>query len=111
MSTTSLTDSSAGSTSGTEPLVVKPKLAWVMLCCGNTRGYELLAAGELDSYLDGRSRKITVDSIHEYIARRLAALPPVLEKHDLGIEAGSTAHVTPPARRRGRPPHRPPICK
>ena len=30
-----------------EPLVVKPKVAWKMLGCGNTRGYELLAAGEL----------------------------------------------------------------
>lgn len=29
------------------PLLVKPKVAWKMLSCGNTRGYELLAAGEL----------------------------------------------------------------
>jgi hypothetical protein len=42
-----------------------------MLGCGNTRGYELLAAGELESFLDGRSRKITVESINRYIARRL----------------------------------------
>ena len=32
-----------------EPLVVKAKVAWKMLGCGNTRGYELLASGELDS--------------------------------------------------------------
>jgi hypothetical protein len=44
-----------------------------MLGCGNTRGYELLAAGELESFLDGRARKITVESIHNYIARKLAA--------------------------------------
>jgi excisionase family DNA binding protein len=56
-----------------EPLVVKPKVAWTMLGCGNTRGYELLAAGELDSYKDGRSRKITVASIKGYVARQLAA--------------------------------------
>jgi hypothetical protein len=43
-----------------------------MLNCGNTRLYELLTAGELDSFLDGRSRKITVDSIRRYIARQLA---------------------------------------
>jgi hypothetical protein len=55
------------------PLVVKPKIAWRMLSCSNTRGYELLAAGELESFLDGRSRKITVESIHALIARRLAA--------------------------------------
>jgi hypothetical protein len=54
------------------PLVVKPKVAWKMLACSNTRGYELLAVGELESFLDGRSRKITVESIHRYIARRLA---------------------------------------
>jgi len=54
-------------------LVVKPATAWKMLACSNTRGYELLNAGELDSFLDGRSRKITVESIRRYIARRLSA--------------------------------------
>jgi hypothetical protein len=71
------------------PLVVKPKTAWKMLACSNTRGYELIAAGEIDSFLDGRSRKITVESIHQYIARRLA--PAVTPTKD-----------TKP-RRRGRP--------
>ena len=56
-----------------EPLVVKPKVAWRMLGCGNTRGYELIAAGELESYKDGRSRKITIESIKRYVARQLAA--------------------------------------
>jgi hypothetical protein len=55
------------------PLVVKPKTAWRLLACSNTKGYELLAAGELESFLDGRSRKITVASIRALIARRLAA--------------------------------------
>jgi hypothetical protein len=54
------------------PLLVKPKVAWKMLACSNTRGYELIAAREIDSFLDGRSRKITVESIRRYIARRLA---------------------------------------
>ena len=53
------------------PLLVKPKVAWKMLSCGNTRGYELLAAGELESFKDGSSRKITVELIHRYIARHL----------------------------------------
>ncbi len=56
-----------------EPLVVKPKVAWKMLGCGNTRGYELLAAGELESYKDGGSRKITVASIKAFVARQVAA--------------------------------------
>jgi hypothetical protein len=54
------------------PLVVKPKSAWKMLACSNTHGYELLNAGELESFLDGRARKITVESIRGYIVRRLA---------------------------------------
>ena len=54
-----------------EPLVVKPRVAWRLLDCSNTRGYELLRAKELDSYLDGRSRKITMESIHRYIKRHL----------------------------------------
>jgi hypothetical protein len=55
-----------------EPLAVRPKAAWRMLGCGNSHGYQLLARGELDSFTDGNARKITVDSIKRYIARRLA---------------------------------------
>jgi hypothetical protein len=42
-----------------------------MLACGNTRLYELLNAGELESILDGRSRKIITKSIFVYIEKRL----------------------------------------
>ena len=42
-----------------------------MLDVGNTHLYELIEAGELESYLDGRSRKIIVGSIYRYIQRRL----------------------------------------
>lgn len=55
-----------------ERLVVSPKRARYLLDVGNTRLYELLAASELDSFLDGRSRKITVESIRRYISRRLS---------------------------------------
>jgi hypothetical protein len=58
-------------TSWAEPLLVSPRDAWRMLGCGNTHGYALLKAGELQSFLDGRSRKITVASIHGYVARKL----------------------------------------
>jgi hypothetical protein len=61
--------SMAGSELG--PIVVRPKCARRMLNCGQTRLYELIAAGELDSFLDGRSRKITVESIYRYVRRRL----------------------------------------
>jgi hypothetical protein len=66
-------------------IVVKPKSAWQMLQCSNTRGYELLSAGELDSFLDGRSRKITVESIQRYIARQLElarSVKPPIQDHD-----------------------------
>lgn len=52
-------------------LVVSPRRAMHMLDCGRTRLYQLIGNLELDSYLDGRSRKITVESIHRYIKRRL----------------------------------------
>ncbi len=75
-----------------EPLVVSPKAAWRMLGCGNSHGYELLNGGELQSFLDGRSRRITVASIRAYIARKLAT-------------AGATGAAPQPTspRRRGRP--------
>ena len=74
------------------PLVVKPKVAWKLLACSNTRGYELIAAGELESFLDGRSRKIIVASIHRHIAQRL--------------EAEKTAVATPRPRRQWSRPRK-----
>jgi hypothetical protein len=68
-------------------IVVSPRRARHMLDCGTTRLYQLLAAGELESFLDGRSRKITVASIRRYVERRLS----------------TTTATNPPLRRRGRP--------
>jgi hypothetical protein len=56
-----------------EPLIVSPRRARSMLDCGNTRLYELIAAHELETFKDGKSRKITVKSIKAYIARRIEA--------------------------------------
>jgi excisionase family DNA binding protein len=70
-------------------LVVSPRRAMYMLDCGRTHVYELIAQGELVSYLDGRSRKITVESIHRYIERRLqqhgskGTIPPLLGPDEL----------------------------
>jgi hypothetical protein len=75
-----------------EKLVVSPRHAKHMLDVGNTRLYELLNRKELDSFLDGRSRKITVESIYRFIARRLAL-------------TRDTSNVLP--RRRSRPPKTP----
>jgi hypothetical protein len=76
-------------------LVVSPRRARYMLDIGNTRLYELLNRNELDSFLDGRNRKITVESIHRLIERRLA------------LARGT--NVSP--RRRGRPPKTPDTTK
>jgi hypothetical protein len=56
-----------------EPLVVSPRRAQRMLDIGHSRLYELLAGGELRSFKDGKSRKIVVASIRDFVARRLAA--------------------------------------
>jgi hypothetical protein len=79
MDSTTLTDD--------QRIVVGPRRARHMLDCGTTRLYQLLAAGELESFLDGRSRKITVASIKRYVERRL----------------NTTTAANPLARRRGRP--------
>jgi len=43
----------------------------LILGISNSTGYELLAAGELDSIKFGRARRITMESIHALIARHL----------------------------------------
>jgi hypothetical protein len=70
-------------------LLVRPRRACYLLDCGTTHLYELIDNGELESFLDGRSRKIVVASIHRLIAKRLA-----------DKQAGL---AVPQRRRRGRP--------
>jgi hypothetical protein len=53
-----------------EKLVVSPAEARNMLDIGTTRLYELLKS-DLESYKEGKTRKITVRSIHALIERRL----------------------------------------
>jgi len=77
-----------------EPLAVAPRQARILLGVGNTRLYQLIGNGELESYLDGRARRITMDSIRRRIARLLAAATPV------------AVQAAPEARRRGRPQKR-----
>ena len=48
-----------------------------MLQVGLSHLYGLLRSGELDSFYSGRVRRVTVQSIENYITRQLAAeLPP-----------------------------------
>lgn len=59
---------------GIEPLVVRPRVAKRMLGDKENEGlWVLINTGELESYLDGRARLITVASIKGYVARQLAA--------------------------------------
>jgi hypothetical protein len=44
----------------------------MLLSVGNTHLYELISTGELDSYLEGRARRITMESIQRRVARLVA---------------------------------------
>ncbi|MEO8781884.1 MAG: helix-turn-helix domain-containing protein [Bradyrhizobium sp.] len=55
------------------PLVASPNQAMKALLVSRATLYTLLNAGELESYTEGRSRRITVKSISAYVDRRLAA--------------------------------------
>jgi hypothetical protein len=56
-----------------DALVVPPKGACRMLSCSITRLYELLNSREIESYRDGKSRKVVVASIRSYVSRQIAA--------------------------------------
>jgi helix-turn-helix protein len=76
------------------PLAVPPQMAGHMLSLSQSEVYERMRSGELESYQDGRARRVTVASIHAYLARRLAA------------SADGWKQITPPPQQRGRPPSR-----
>jgi hypothetical protein len=56
----------------TAPLVASVADTMAALKNGRAKTYELINSGELESYLDGSSRKVLWSSIHAYIRRRLA---------------------------------------
>ena len=60
---------------GVEPLVLRPNQAMHMLDCDRAYLYELINSGEIESYLDGAARKITVKSIHARIERKIHEAP------------------------------------
>lgn len=53
------------------PIGLTPKAAAAAIPCGITKLYELINAGELDTYTIGRGRRITTASIKAYVARQL----------------------------------------
>ncbi len=56
-----------------EALAVAQRIAKRMLGCGTTRLYDLLNRGELQSFRDGKSRRIVVASLKAYIERQIEA--------------------------------------
>lgn len=46
-----------------EPVAVPPKVAFDALGIGNTKGYELLNSGALESFYIGRSRRVVWASV------------------------------------------------
>jgi excisionase family DNA binding protein len=72
------------------PIAVTPAEASRLLSTGITHVYDLLRAGELHGFHSGRARRITMASIHDYIARQLAA----------ANSAGTLQQDAPPRRRR-----------
>lgn len=90
-----------GNLQNNERLLVRPRRACHLLDCGTTRFYELLDRGELESFLDGRSRKITVESIRRYITKRLTAADqknPVPGGSEKSVPHGDRAIRREPAR-------------
>jgi excisionase family DNA binding protein len=54
-------------------LAVAPREAGRLLSMCMTRVYQLMRDGTLESYRDGRARRIPMEAIHAYVARRRAA--------------------------------------
>ena len=55
-----------------EAIAITPRQACRLLAIGNTRLYQLISKGELQTYLDGRARRVVLASIHRYVTQRLA---------------------------------------
>jgi hypothetical protein len=87
---------------------IRPKVAFKLLGVGNTHGYELINAGELETYREGRARLITVRSVFFLIARRLAANIPPPSQSPVPPPTKTSPlppiqTLSPPKRPRGRP--------
>ena len=56
-----------------EPLAVSSKQAQAMIGCSHNKFYALIAAGEVESYIDGNRRMCTMRSLKAYVQRKLDA--------------------------------------
>ena len=98
-----------------EPISVGTKTAWHLMAVSNAHGYKLIEQGEIDSYREGRVRKVTVASIKAYIARKLVAAktdttPVRTEKATAASVAVRAERKAAGAGSRGRPRKAAPIA-
>jgi hypothetical protein len=68
------------------PMMVKPKAALKLMSISNTKLYEMIKTGELETFKRGGSRYIPVAAINDYIARSLAANKA---RTDAGVQVGN----------------------
>jgi hypothetical protein len=57
-----------------EPIGVPPKIGFLLIGVGVTKGYELISDKQLEVYKVGRATRITLESIRAYVARQVAAV-------------------------------------
>jgi hypothetical protein len=70
----SILPSSAEATDeGLRPLVTGVAGGCYILDCGRDRLYELIRSGVIESYLEGRARKVVIASLYAYVANRRTA--------------------------------------
>lgn len=53
------------------PLAVTPKDGFQMIAVSKSKGWELIAARELDTFKIGRATRITTASIEAFVSRQL----------------------------------------
>jgi excisionase family DNA binding protein len=83
-------------------LVATPNQAMTFLGNGRATLYQLLNDGELESYTEGKGRRITWPSIHAYVKRRLAAGANISPNPNLVAAADAATRGRRAAARRGR---------
>jgi hypothetical protein len=62
-----------------------------MLNVGRTAIYQLIEAGQLDSFIEGRRRSITTESIRRYVACRLSTAGKSVVRSNTKATAASLA--------------------
>ena len=84
-----------------DPLAVSVDGACSALNCGKDVVYQLINSGEIDSFILGRAHRITVESVRNYIARRVSEnAPAAMPSERISMPQIQLNHTT---RGRGRP--------